>query len=305
MDRTSEAALAPPDRVTSATISSELVGRPLSLWQRSLLYLAAGAVLVLALWVWLARPYTPGSRLGYDLGLVGGCMMLALLLYPLRKHWSRLHNFGSLRAWFIVHLVFGICGPLLVVFHTGFRLHSFNASVAFWCMVTVALSGGAGRYIYLRVYRDLSRSNALLWEYEGMMESSGDEIHPLDLVPHVRQWVEDYRRHPFARRSSWFEKLRRVFASRERGRRKSRRLRRVVVGALERHGRRMRWPAHKVAQETQAINRLIVNYVQTVDDAVRLSFWERVFSTWHVLHAPAVYVLVVSAVAHVIAVHIY
>lgn len=305
MDRTSEAALAPPDRVTSATISSELVGRPLSLWQRSLLYLAAGAVLVLALWVWLARPYTPGSRLGYDLGLVGGCMMLALLLYPLRKHWSRLHNFGSLRAWFIVHLVFGICGPLLVVFHTGFRLHSFNASVAFWCMVTVALSGGAGRYIYLRAYRNLSRSNALLWEYEGMMESSGDEIHPLDLVPHVRQWVEDYRRHPFARRSSWFEKLRRVFASRERGRRKSRRLRRVVVGALERHGRRMRWPAHKVAQEKQAINRLIVNYVQTVDDAVRLSFWERVFSTWHVLHAPAVYVLVVSAVAHVIAVHIY
>ena len=253
----------------------------------------------------LDRPYTPGSRLGYDLGLVGGCMMLTLLLYPLRKHWSRLHNFGSLRAWFIVHLVFGICGPLLVVFHSGFRLPSFNASVAFWCMVTVAVSGGAGRYIYLRIYSNLARTNSLLWEYEGSMESTGDDIHPLDLVPRVRQWLEDYRRHPFARRSSWLEKSRRVFASRERGRRKSRRIRRQVVEALERHGKRMGWSAQKVAREKQTTNRLIVDYVRTVDAAAKLSFWERVFSAWHILHAPVVYVLVISAVAHVIAVHIY
>lgn len=291
--------------MSSATISSELVGRPLSPWQRILLYVAGGAVLALALWVWLARPYTPGSRLGYDLGLVGGCMTLALLLYPLRKHWRRLHNFGSLRAWFIVHLVFGICGPLLVVFHSGFRLHSFNASVAFWCMITVALSGGAGRYIYLRVYSNLSRTNALLWEYEGSMESTGEEIHPLDLVPRVRQWLEDYRRHPFTRRSSWFEKLRRVFASPKRGRRRSRRARRLVLEALKRHAKRMGWSAQKLAREERAVDQLVVDYVQTVDAAVRLSFWERVFSAWHILHAPVVYVLVISAVAHVVAVHVY
>jgi len=291
--------------MTSAAIPSELVGQPLSRWQRILLYAAAGAIFALALWVGLARPYTPGSRLGYDLGLVGGCMMVALLLYPLRKHWSRLHNFGSLRAWFIAHLVFGVCGPLLVVFHSGFRLHSFNASVAFWCMVTVALSGGAGRYVYLRVYGNLARTNALLWEYEGLMESTGEEIHPLDLVPRVRHWIEEYRRHPFTRRSSWFEKLRRVFAPANHGRRKSRRARRLVVEALERHAKRMRWPAHKLAREKQAVERLIVDYVQKVDAAAKLTFWERVLSAWHVLHAPVVYVLVVSAVAHVVAVHVY
>jgi len=33
--------------------------------------------------------------------------------------------------------------------------------------------------------------------------------------------------------------------------------------------------------------------------------YDRLFSLWHVLHIPFVYVLVVSAIAHVIAVHVY
>ncbi|HKI65110.1 MAG TPA: hypothetical protein VKA16_10860 [Burkholderiales bacterium] len=290
--------------MTSATIPAELLGRQLSLWQRILLYLTLAVLLALALWVSTEHPYSPGSRVGYDLGLVGGCMMLVLLLYPLRKRWSRLHNFGSLRAWFAVHLVFGICGPLLVLFHSGFRLHSFNASVAFWCMVLVALSGGMGRYIYLHVYRDLSLNQARLWELEGTMESHG-ELHPFDLVPHAREWLEEYRRHPFARRSSWFEKLRRVFARADRGRRRAAGARRLVASALERHARRERWSALKLAGEKQAIDGLIVDYVRVVDTTVRLTFWERVFAWWHIAHGPVVYILVISAVAHVVAVHVY
>jgi hypothetical protein len=291
--------------MTTANISSELLGRPpLAPWQRFLLHVSAAAVLLLAVWVWMAHPYTSGSRLGYDLGLVGGCMMLVLLLYPLRKRWGRLQNFGSLRAWFVVHVVFGICGPLLVVFHSGFHLHSFNASVAFWCMIAVTLSGATGRYIYLHVYGNLSRTQAMLWEYEGAMESSG-ELHPFDLVPHAREWLEEYRRHPFARRSSWFEKLRRVFAGAKRGDRMARRVRRQVAEALDRHSHRMSWPAAKLAREKKAFDRLIRDYVHTVDEVVRLSFWERVFAGWHALHGPVVYVMVVSAVAHVVAVHVY
>jgi hypothetical protein len=290
--------------MTSATIPAELVGKPLARWQRMLVYASVSALLVLAAWVALLRPYTPGSRLGYDLGLIGGCMMLALLLYPLRKHWGRLHNFGSLRAWFMVHLVFGICGPLLVVFHSGFRLHSFNASVAFWCMVLVALSGGMGRYVYLRVYGALTLVQARLWELEGKMESRS-ELHPFDLAPRAREWLEEYRRHPFARRSGWFEKLRRVFARADRGVRRAHGARKQIAGALERHARRERWSAPKLAGEKQAIDGLIVEYVRAVDAAVRLTFWERVAAWWHILHGPVVYVLVVSAVAHVVAVHVY
>ena len=48
-----------------------------------------------------------------------------------------------------------------------------------------------------------------------------------------------------------------------------------------------------------------MEYVHAVDAAVRLTFWERVFAWWHVLHSPVVYVLAVSAVVHVVAVHAY
>jgi hypothetical protein len=35
------------------------------------------------------------------------------------------------------------------------------------------------------------------------------------------------------------------------------------------------------------------------------SAWERLFALWHVAHVPFVYILALSAVAHVVAVHAY
>jgi hypothetical protein len=292
--------------MSTATIPAELLGRPLSPWQRILLYVSVTALAGLALWVALEHPYTPGSRLGYDLGLAGGCMMLALLLYPLRKHWSRLHNAGSLRAWFLVHLAFGICGPLLVVFHSGFRLHSFNASVAFWCMVVVAVSGGMGRYIYLHVYRRLALLHATLWQLEGEMEPR-DKSHvpPLDLAPQAKEWLAEYRRHPFARRSGMLEKLAHAFARSGRGERLARPARAQAASALERHARRERWTSGRLAAERNALDKLIADYVRAIDSVVRHSVWERIFRLWHLAHVPFVYILVISALAHVVAVHVY
>ena len=34
-------------------------------------------------------PWTPGSDLGYSIGLAGGIALLGLFLYPLRKRWRR------------------------------------------------------------------------------------------------------------------------------------------------------------------------------------------------------------------------
>ena len=185
--------------MTSATIPAELVGKPLSLWQRALVY-ASGDRAARArgvgrddapLFARLAHRLRPGpGRRPHDARAAA---------VPAAQAWGRLHNFGSLRAWFLVHLAFGIGGPLLILFHSGFRLHSLNASVAFWCMVLVALSGGMGRYVYLRVYGALTRTQTRLWELEGTMESHG-ELHPFDLAPRAREWLEQYRRHPFARR---------------------------------------------------------------------------------------------------------
>ncbi len=37
----------------------------------------------------------------------------------------------------------------------------------------------------------------------------------------------------------------------------------------------------------------------------QLAVWERLFSLWHVVHIPFIYLLVLSGIVHVVAVHMY
>src|SRR3546814_4337178 len=82
--------------------------------------------------------YTANSPLGYWMGVVGGSLMLLLLLYPLSKRARALRELMPLRYWFALHMFLGIFGPVLVLLHSTLRLHSLNATVAFWSMVIVA-----------------------------------------------------------------------------------------------------------------------------------------------------------------------
>ena len=79
---------------------------------------------------WLLREaelITPEDGIGYWLGIVGGSMMLALLLYPLRKRIRILHRLGATRHWFRMHMILGLVGPVLVMYHCNFQLGSFNS----------------------------------------------------------------------------------------------------------------------------------------------------------------------------------
>ncbi len=96
--------------------------------------------------------YKPGDNFGYNIGLAGVLMIVFLLLYPLRKRVSFLSKLGVLPAWFKWHMVFGILGPTLIVFHSTFRINSVNAAVATLCMLLVAGSGTFGRFFYTKIH---------------------------------------------------------------------------------------------------------------------------------------------------------
>jgi len=65
------------------------------------LLLASLPLLFLAAWgLSGVLAHGPGSDLDYYLGLAGGLLMLALFLYPLRKHARFAHGWGPLRFWF-------------------------------------------------------------------------------------------------------------------------------------------------------------------------------------------------------------
>lgn len=46
-------------------------------------------------------------------------------------------------------------------------------------------------------------------------------------------------------------------------------------------------------------------YICALRKAATFALWERIFSLWHILHAPVLALLVLSAVAHIVAVHLY
>jgi hypothetical protein len=53
-------------------------------------------------------------------------------------------------------------------------------------------------------------------------------------------------------------------------------------------------------------NKAFINsYLDTVQQVAQFGTYEKLFSLWHVFHVPLIYMLVFSAIWHVIAVHMY
>ena len=135
--------------------------------------------LVLTCGAWVAgrfNLYTPGSDLGYYMGLVGSTLMALLLLYPLRKRAHFLQRTGELRHWFKLHMFLGIAGPVLVIYHSTLRVGSLNAAVAFYSMLVVAGSGIIGRFIYTKIHHGLYGRQATLRERQEHLGLAGESL---------------------------------------------------------------------------------------------------------------------------------
>src|SRR6266581_3813164 len=143
--------------------------------------------LLLVVLAWLAASgglYKPGDDVGYNLGLVGGLMMLSLLLYPLRKRVRLMGRIGLMRNWFRYHMVIGIVGPALILFHSTFRIGSMNGRVAFYSTLLVAASGIVGRFVYRHIHLGLYGRRLSLAETEQALQASANDMRSvLALVP--------------------------------------------------------------------------------------------------------------------------
>jgi len=91
----------------------------------------------------------PGGPVGVAMGVVGTALMVAMLLYSVRRKLPiRVPMIGSAAAWLRFHIACGIAGPALIAMHAGFTLPEGLIAIGFWCMVLVALSGVFGRWVF-------------------------------------------------------------------------------------------------------------------------------------------------------------
>ena len=251
-------------------------------------------------------PFTAGSPLGYWIGVAGGVAMLLLFLYPMRKRWRIAARWGRTRWWFAVHMVLGIAGPLLIVLHSTLRLRSLNATVAFVSMALVAASGVVGRYLYVRIHHGLYGQRASLAEFRNQAGLGTAEVRSkLAFAPIVEIRLERFaeRAEQIGRdglKQPWRFFLLGLSVWRERHRSCG-----EVSRVLAMRAHSEDWSAAQLARASRAAKVLVAEYLRAVQRLAQFTVFERLFSWWHVLHVPLVYMLVLSAIAHVIAVHMY
>jgi hypothetical protein len=240
--------------------------------------------------------YKPGKGLGYNLGLVGGLLMLTLLLYSMRKHLKFMQGLGKLKHWFRIHMMLGMLGPTLVLFHTTFRTGSINATVALYCMLLVAGSGLIGRLVYTRIHRGLYGSRSTLKEaYEEMAGSSGDVKSKLHFFPKVEKKIKNFEYEALEKKRGFFAGVW-FFLSFD--------IRRMLLAWRCKRYIHMKLGADKqeIAKEASS---LVGRYLIQIQTVAQFKKFEQIFSAWHILHIPLMYMMVATAIFHVIWVHMY
>lgn len=116
------------------------------------------------------RALRPGSERSHGFGVLGSIMLVTLLLYSIRKRTSLLGSRSKMKNWLNFHIFLGINGPLFIILHSTFKLNGIVA-VSFWSMIAVALSGVVGRYLYLRIPRNITGHEMTLSDVQNMNEN--------------------------------------------------------------------------------------------------------------------------------------
>ena len=122
------------------------------------------------------RMIDPGEGIGYMLGIAGAVPMVLLLLYSFRKRLRFMRYFGATKYWFRAHMMFGVIGPVIILYHSNFQVGSLNSQVALFCTLLVAASGIVGRYLYTQIHHGLYGRKASLRELTAQLSTSAAHL---------------------------------------------------------------------------------------------------------------------------------
>ena len=266
------------------------------------------ATVLVVLWGWqaqLGRFMTPERGLGYVLGIVGGCSMVLLLLYPARKRVRWLNFLGSIPEWFQLHMVLGVVGPVCILFHANFSLGAANSNVALFCMLAVVGSGVVGRYFYTRLHARLDGRQASLVELQSIADTLTRQVSVVAVLPDLLVAIDAEEKRLLEPAHGPIGRLLHVFAVGARASFARWRLRRLISRAVIDSARKS--PA--IAQNAERLRITAMRYADKRLDASRrvaeFRVYTRLFGLWHVLHVPLLIMLVIAGVVHVISVQIY
>lgn len=183
-------------------------------------------------------------------------------------------------------MILGLVGPVVIIFHSGFKLGSFNSSVAFFCTLIVASSGLLGRYWYQRIHHGLYGSKVRFEEF-----SAGEKLS--DLLSGGPGVTDAHIGHEFQEVEAELTQL-------HTGINRSLGFYRKMKKRIGRLGREVTRSDLGSAEKAQINKRL-----KNLRSICSLGINEILFSYWHVFHIPLLVMLILSALIHIAAVHLY
>jgi hypothetical protein len=281
--------------------------KPKSQWSRDFAIYLLLAGLTWGAWQFSRLElFKAGDDVGYWIGVAGGVMMLILFGYPLRKHFRFAQNWGRMKWWFWFHMGLGIGGPLLILVHSTFRVGSLNAAVALYSMIVVALSGVVGRFIYRHVNKGLRGEEVSLQQlqvFAGMHKE--DARSRLSFAPVVEARLKAFEVAQLGVKAGWMTCFLHVVWLPVQRWKAYRACDEALRESLQELARKKDWPKEDADKHHRRALKLVNSYLNAVVGIAQFTAYERLFALWHVAHIPFVYLLVISAIVHVVAVHAY
>ncbi|MDQ7050796.1 MAG: hypothetical protein Q9M92_15200 [Enterobacterales bacterium] len=234
---------------------------------------------------------------GYALGIIGGSLMLVMLLYPLRKHWKMARSWFSIRHWFKMHMLLGVIGPVLIMFHSNFQLGSLNSNIALFSMILVSTSGLVGRYAYQKIHRGLYGAQIEFTELKEAFEQSKSHYEQSDLIDgYTRHLLQEIESSVVQRKVPFFAALKSY--------RRIVKIERIIQ-------EQSRQKAHKIVADKEKLQlftkkaKYLLTGLSRLRKMANYALYARVFSMWHIFHLPLFIMMILSGIVHVFVVHIY
>jgi hypothetical protein len=281
-----------------------------SLWSSKIGAWLGFVVAVVAIFVgWVGRHewgLDAGEGLGYQLGIAGGLAMLLLLLYSVRKRFRFTRNLGASKYWFRAHMALGVIGPILILYHCNFKIGSLNSQVALYCTLLVAASGLVGRYLYAQIHNGLYGRKTSLRELSSQLSQTSTPLQSANgFGDDIRMQLAAFADEALQPSNSVWEGVaksiaigwgtRMAFLQLTWQLRRQLIARSLVSTAVREHR----------GEFERTARRFLRQRLREIRRVAQFSAYERLFFLWHVVHVPFFFMMVLSAVVHVLAVHMY
>jgi hypothetical protein len=213
----------------------------------------------------------PSGMFGQGLGVIGTFLIFfGVFIYIAHKRYNILGKWVRLKYLLEFHIFLCSLGPVMILFHTGFKFGGIVA-IAFWSMIAVVASGIIGRFIYLQIPRTMEGRELSLKEVRDTRADIGKILsEKYGLASSSIALFTGFTEHTESKTSS-LRSLKNALADNR-------------ISAKERH------TILKMVKKERNLSRKIA----------RLETMKKLFRYWHVAHMPFAIIMLVVVIIHIV-----